>query len=232
MGRDGRLSPSLLSHAFSSSALFRLRCRSDVCMLYKQTRNWCEGPGNGRTGWQERQRGGIEPEGCAVPCSAYAHAAPQRARHAHGGPAHALAPARRSQRALQDARPQRHLHHRDCRRGGCLSEPGHLLFPHQGGAVRRGRLPRHAAHRRAGRDGGSSCAHAEGLRGCAGRQRHGCRRPALVHRGADADTAAARPRAAGRAHHRAAQCRGRARLCGRDGAPRLAFAQPCRGFRP
>ena len=148
----------------------------------------------------------------------------RRPRHALGRTPDALAPARRRQPPVQGAGPGRHLDlgYRSRRRR--LPEPDHLLLPHQGGAVRRGRLPRHAVCGARGRAGGAVGAYAAGIHPRAGRERDGDRFGRLLCRSADADAAPPGSRAAGRAHHRAAARRGAARLCRPDRASRLEHA--------
>ena len=147
------------------------------------------------------------------------------ARDAQCGPVDALAPARCGKRAVQGARPCRRRDHGDCRGGGRVSEPDHLLFPHQGGALRRSGLPRHAAHRGARRGGRRARTDAGHLHARAGRHRDGGRRACPVRRGARAVAPAHRSRAAGCTHDRAIARRWRARLCGRGVTPRVARLQ-------
>ena len=145
----------------------------------------------------------------------------RRARHPYGRAPDALAAAGRRQPAVQGAGPCRHLDlgYRGRRRR--LSEPDHLLLPHQGSAVRRSRLPRHAVCGARGRAGRAAGAYAAGLHPRAGRDGDGDGFGRLLCRSADADPPPPGSRAAGRAHHRAAARRGAARLCRPDRTARL-----------
>src|SRR5262245_58439668 len=99
--------------------------------------------------------------------------ASQRACNPHRWPEDAVPPPRRGKCTFQGTWPQWHFHHNDCQRSRCLSESSHLLLPHQGSVVCRGRVSRHAPYCRARRKGGGTCTHAEGLHGSGGRQHHG-----------------------------------------------------------
>ena len=111
---------------------------------------------------------------------------------AYGRTPDALAAARRRQPPVQGAGPCRHLDlgYRGGR--GRVSEPDHLLLPHQGGAVRRGRLPRRALSGARGRAGGASGAHAAGIHPRAGRDGDGDGYGRLLRRSPDPDADAAR----------------------------------------
>ena len=155
----------------------------------------------------------------------------RRPRHAHGRAPDAFAAARRRQPAVQGAGARRHLDLGYRRRRGRVSEPDHLLLPHQGSAVRRSRLPRHALSGARGRAGGAAGAHAARLHPRAGRDRDGDGFGRLLCRSADADAPPPGSRAAGGAHHRAAARRRRcapmpARSSGTAGARCAIPTQP------
>ena len=141
----------------------------------------------------------------------------------------AVAPARRGQRPFQGTRPGRHLDFGHCGGRGRVSEPDHLLLPHQGSAVRRSRLPRRAVCGARGRAGCNAGPDAAGLHPRTGRDRHrdGFGRP--LYRSAHAHPPPPGSRAAGGTHHRAAAWRGDARLCRPDRTARLE--EPARSRR-
>src|SRR5262249_44671453 len=128
-------------------------------------------------------------------------------------PEDAVPPPRRGKCTFQGTWPQWHFHHNDCQRSRCLSESSHLLLPHQGSVVCRGRVSRHAPYCRARRKGGGTCTHAEGLHGSGGRQHLGGRRTRAVPGGTDPRPPAARPDARNCTHDRPTPCRGRTRSC-------------------
>jgi hypothetical protein len=153
---------------------------------------------------------------------AFGRSQARRAGNAHRRPADALAAARCGEPAFQGTRACRRLDRRYRGRGRRLPEPDHLLFSHQGSAVRRSGVSRGALRRPRRRAARRKTALALGLHARAGRERDGIGRAGFLRRSDDADPPPPGSRAADRAHRRAAARRGLARLCRRDGGAGLA----------